>query len=70
MKSSEFEQSKMSGPPKELFELERALDEADVSIEKCLSIMQNPKADFQKPQLQKGIPSLPHITTHLPHKRL
>lgn len=40
----------MDGLPKELFGLARALSEADVSIEKCLSMMRNPKADFQKPQ--------------------
>jgi len=40
----------MHGPPKELFELALALDEADLSIEKCLSIMQNTQADFQNQQ--------------------
>ena len=45
MTSSKLEQSAMYGPPKELFELALALDEADLSISKCLSIMQNSKAD-------------------------
>ena len=45
MKSSKVEQSNKYGPPKELFELALALDEADLSISKCLSIMQNSKAD-------------------------
>ena len=45
MTSSKLEQSDMYGPPKELFELALALDEADLSISKCLSIMQNSKAD-------------------------
>jgi len=50
MTSSKLEPSEMHGPPKELFELALALDEADLSIEKCLSIMQNPKADSAKEQ--------------------
>ena len=50
MKSSMTENQEIYGPPIELFVLARALDEADISIEKCLSIMQNTKADFQKPQ--------------------
>ena len=50
MTSSELERSEMYGPPKEVFELALALDEAGLSIEKCLSIMQNPKADSAKEQ--------------------
>jgi len=50
MTSSKLEPSEMHGPPKELFELALALDEADLSIEKCLSIMQNTQADFQNQQ--------------------
>ena len=50
MTSSELERSEMYGPPKEVFELALALAEADLSIEKCLSIMQNPKTDSAKEQ--------------------
>ena len=50
MTSSKLEQSEIYGPPKELFELALALDEADSSISKCLSIMQNSKADSTEQQ--------------------
>ena len=50
MTSSEFDQPEKCGPPKELFELAITLSATDETIEKCLSIMQNPKADFQKAQ--------------------
>ena len=50
MTSSKLEQSEMYGPPKELFELALALDQADLSISKCLSIMQNSKADSAEQQ--------------------
>lgn len=50
MTSSKLEQSEIYGPPKELFELALALDEADPSISKCLSIMQNSKADSTEQQ--------------------
>jgi hypothetical protein len=50
MTSSKLEQSAMCGPPKELFELALALDEADSSISKCLSIMQNSEADSTEQQ--------------------
>lgn len=50
MTSSKLEQSEIYGPPKELFELALALDKADSSISKCLSIMQNSKADSTEQQ--------------------
>ena len=55
MTSSEFDQPEIYGPPKELFELAITLSAADEAIEKCLSIMQNPKADFQKAQQEAFI---------------
>ena len=50
MTSSKLEQSEMYGPSKELFELALALDEADLSISTCLSMMQNSKADSAEQQ--------------------